>query len=96
MRNECVQMSLEDIYNDVSKSMEDKKPALIELLEAHIDFETIIPASFYNAFYQRYFLCKSIIHCILKKGKDINTFFLIYFYFYKPCLKTVVCEIIMM
>lgn len=54
MRNKCVQMSLEDIYNDVSKSMEDKKPALIELLETHIDFEAIIPASFYNAFYQRY------------------------------------------
>jgi len=54
MRNKCVQMSLEDIYNDVSKSMEDQKPALIELLETHIDFETIIPASFYNAFYQRY------------------------------------------
>lgn len=50
MRNKCVQMSLEDIYNDVSKSMEDQKPALIELLETHIDFETIIPASFYNAF----------------------------------------------
>ena len=54
MRNECVQMSLEDIYNDISKSMEDQKPALIELLETHIDFETMIPTSFYNAFYQRY------------------------------------------
>ena len=54
MRNECVQMSLEDIYNDVSKSMEDQKLALIELLETHIDFETMIPTSFYNAFYQRY------------------------------------------
>lgn len=54
MRNKCVQMSLEGICNDVSKSMEDQKPALIELLETHIDFETIIPASFYNAFYQRY------------------------------------------
>ena len=54
MRNKCVQMSLEDIYNDVSKSMEDQKPALIELLETHIDFETIISARFYNAFYQRY------------------------------------------
>ena len=47
-------MSLEDIYNDVSKSIEDKKPALIELLDAHIDFEDLIPTSFYNAFYQRY------------------------------------------
>ena len=54
MRNKYVQMSLEDIYNDVSKSMEDKKPALIELLESHIDFESIIPTDFYNAFYQRY------------------------------------------
>lgn len=54
MQNKCVEMSLEDIYNDVSKSMEDKKPALIKLLETHIDFETMIPASFYNAFYQRY------------------------------------------
>ena len=54
MRNKCVQISLEDIYNDVSKSMEDNKPALIELLESHIDFESIIPADFYNAFYQRY------------------------------------------
>lgn len=44
MRNECVQMS-----------MEDQKPALIELLETHIDFETIIPTSFYNAFYKRYY-----------------------------------------
>ena len=35
MRNKCVQMSLEGIYNDVSKSMEDKKPALIKLLETH-------------------------------------------------------------
>ena len=48
MRKECVQMSLEDIYNDVSKSIEDKKPALIELLETHIDFETMIPTNFYT------------------------------------------------
>ncbi len=54
MRNKCVQMSLEDIYSDVSKSMEEGKPALIELLEAHIDFESLIPASFYNAFYRRF------------------------------------------
>lgn len=57
MQNDCVHMSLADIYKDVSKSMEDKKPALIELLETHIDFETIMPASFYSAFYQRYGHC---------------------------------------
>ncbi len=54
MRNRCEQMSLEEIYSDVSKSMEENKPALIELLEAHIDFESLIPPSFYYAFYQRY------------------------------------------
>lgn len=54
MRNKCVQMSLEDIYNDVSKSMDENKPALIELLDTHIDFEALIPPSFYKAFYQHY------------------------------------------
>lgn len=53
MRNKCVQMSPEDICSDVSKSMEENKPALIELLKDHIDFESLIPADFYNAFYLR-------------------------------------------
>ena len=51
MRNKNVQMSLFDIYNDVSEAVENKKPKIIALLEEHIDFEKIIPASFYYAFY---------------------------------------------
>lgn len=43
MRREYVQMSLKDIYNDVSKSIENQKPALIEFLETYIDFEMTIP-----------------------------------------------------
>ena len=54
MRNKYVQMSLYDIYNGVSQSMEEHKPELIQLLEEHIDFESLIPASFKSAFYQRY------------------------------------------
>ncbi len=54
MRNKVVQMSLWDIYNDVSEAVENKKPKLIVLLEDHIDFEKIIPNSFYQAFYSRY------------------------------------------
>ena len=54
MRKKYVQMSLSDIYNDVSESIENKKPKLIMLLEEHIDFEKIIPYSFSRAFYSRY------------------------------------------
>ena len=54
MRNKCVQMSLFDIYNGVSQSMEEHKPELIQLLEEHLDFDSLIPASFKSDFYQRY------------------------------------------
>lgn len=53
MRNKNVQMSFLDIYNTVSKSMEEQKPALIRLLDEHLDFDKLIPASFYHAFYRR-------------------------------------------
>ena len=33
MRKKCVQMSLYDIYNDVTEAVENKKPKLIMLLE---------------------------------------------------------------
>lgn len=46
-------MSFYDIYNDVSEAIEDKKPKLVKLLEEHIDFEKIIPASFSRVFYSR-------------------------------------------
>lgn len=54
MRKKYMQMSLSDIYNDVSRAIEEKKPKLIALLEEHIDFEKIIPVSFFQAFYSRY------------------------------------------
>ncbi len=36
MRNMSVQMSIEDIYNGVSESMESQKRELVSLLEEHI------------------------------------------------------------
>lgn len=54
MRKKYVQMTISDIYNDVSEAIENKKPKIITLLEEHIDFENIIPYSFYGAFYSRY------------------------------------------
>ncbi len=54
MRKNSVQMSLFDIYNDVSEAVETKKPKLIALLEEHIDFEKIIPYTFYRVFYSRF------------------------------------------
>lgn len=53
MRNK-VQMSLFDIYNDVSEVFENKKPKLVMLLEEHIDFNSLIPASFSLSFYKRF------------------------------------------
>lgn len=52
MRNKTVQMSLSDIYDGVLDSIEQKKPALIELLEEHIDFNQLIPIQFSCAFYK--------------------------------------------
>lgn len=52
MRIKAVQMSLSDIYDGVLDSIEQKKPALIELLEQHIDFNQLIPIHFACAFYK--------------------------------------------
>lgn len=51
MRNKCVQISLFDIYNDISTSMEENKPKLISLLDDNIDFDSLISYSFHRAFY---------------------------------------------
>lgn len=51
MRNKAVQISLFDTYTDVLHKAEEDKSEFIRLLEEHIDFETIIPYRFYNAFY---------------------------------------------
>ena len=53
MRNSAVQMTLWDIYNGVSESIEEQKPELIRLLEEHIDFSSLIPNDFNRAFYRR-------------------------------------------
>ena len=52
MREDCVQMSLYDTYKDVSASMENDKPQLFRLLDKYIDWDSLIPARFYLAFYQ--------------------------------------------
>lgn len=53
MRIKPVQMSLFDIYNNVSDLMEQQKPELIQLLEDHIDFKSLIPLDFHLKFYCR-------------------------------------------
>ena len=53
MQNKVVQMSLFDIYKDVSASLEEDKPKLFQLLDKHITWDELIPARFYQAFYQR-------------------------------------------
>ena len=54
MRNKYVQLSLYDTYTDVLGKMEDNKPEFIELLEEYIDFDTIIPYRFKDAYYGHY------------------------------------------
>ena len=46
------QMSLLDIYKGVEERLENNKPELFLLLDEHLDWEEIIPARFYNAFYR--------------------------------------------
>jgi hypothetical protein len=53
MQNKCVQMSLFDTYKNVTAGLEEDKPKLFRLLDEHIDWDGIIPARFYTAFYQR-------------------------------------------
>ncbi len=52
MRKKNVQMSLFDIYNDVSEAVENKKPKVISLLEEHIDFENIIKCTVRTFYYK--------------------------------------------
>ena len=52
MRNKCEQMSLYDTYKDVAASMEEDKPKLFRLLDELIDWDTLVPAWCYSAFYR--------------------------------------------
>ncbi len=54
MRSSYRQMSLPEIFDGVTKAIEDRKPELIGLLETALDFDALIPASFDRAFYKQY------------------------------------------
>lgn len=53
MREKYKQMSLLDTYKSVEEQLENNKPELFQLLDEHLDWEEIIPARFYSAFYRR-------------------------------------------
>ena len=53
MRKKYEQMSLLDTYRSVEERLENNKPELFLLLDEHLDWEEIIPARFYRAFYRR-------------------------------------------
>jgi len=53
MRFNDAQMSLFDIYSDALDSLENDKPELFKLLDIHINWDEIIPNTFYTAFYKR-------------------------------------------
>ena len=73
-----VQMSLFDIYENISTSIEEKKPELISLLDENIDFDALISHRFYSAFYSfygrkhKYHLVSFIKALILEKLMGFN------------------------
>jgi len=79
MRKSAEQISFFDIYNGVSKSIKEKKPELIRLLEEHINFENMISINFKYAFYRHlgrnhvYHLESFIRAFILQKLLGIST-----------------------
>ena len=53
MRKKYKQMSLLDTYKSIEEGLENTKPELFLLLDEHLDWDEIIPARFYSAFYRR-------------------------------------------
>ena len=53
MRKKYEQMSLLDTYKSIEERLENNKPELFLLLDEHLDWDEIIPNTFYSAFYQR-------------------------------------------
>ncbi len=53
MRKKYVQMSLLDTYKSVEERLENDKPELFRLLDEHLDWDKLIPGTFYAAFYRR-------------------------------------------
>ena len=54
MRKKYEQMSLLDTYHIVEERLEHDKPELFMLLDEHLNWDDIIPDTFYNAFYKRF------------------------------------------
>lgn len=54
MRKKNVQMSLFDTYKSVEERLENDKPELFKLLDEHLDWDELIPNTFYHAFYRRF------------------------------------------
>ena len=54
MQNRNVQMSLIDTYHSVEERLENDKPELFKLLDEHLDWDELIPDTFYRAFYKRF------------------------------------------
>jgi len=54
MRKKYVQMSLLDTYHSVEERLEKDKPELFRLLDEYLDWDTLIPDTFYRAFYRRF------------------------------------------
>jgi len=53
MRKKYVQMSLLDTFHSVEERLENDKPELFRLLDEYLDWDELIPDTFYHAFYQR-------------------------------------------
>ena len=53
MRNKFVQTSLFDVYSDVSSAFDNKDSSFLDLLDEHLDLNTLIPFQFRCAFYKR-------------------------------------------
>jgi len=53
MRKKVVQMSLLDTYHNVEEHLQSNKPELFKLLDEHLDWDEIIPDTFYLAFHKR-------------------------------------------
>lgn len=52
MRNNFSQISLFDIYSDISDAIEERDLSFFDLLDEHLDLGSLIPDEFYRAFYK--------------------------------------------
>ena len=51
MRNKFSQISLFDIYSDVSFAIKDREQSFLDLIDENLDLSSLIPVKFYRAFY---------------------------------------------